>query len=167
MNEDMSSILENLSDMLSKNEIPENLRGILNDFIPNNSESTGSLDSASALSSIINAYNNTNFTNEKNKYEVTNKSESSNMNVGDFSVDRTVNDNVNSNSNPMNNIDIATILKIKKIMDSINSHNSSNEANLLRSLKPFLRKNQQDRIEQCIKLLNLANCWKLFNSLNE
>ena len=69
----------------------------------------------------------------------------------------------NSNeSNFSNNIDIETIMKIKSIMETLNNNNDQN-SKLLYSLKPYLRKSRQEKIDQYINLLKLSQITKLFN----
>lgn len=67
----------------------------------------------------------------------------------------------NSSSNNFN-IDIETMLKIKKIMDKMNSNQDNPRTNLLLSLKPYLKPSRKDKIDQYIKLLNMENMLDLF-----
>ena len=64
----------------------------------------------------------------------------------------------NANNNDFSNIDINTILKMQQIMKSINSEQSSSRVNLLRSLKPYLNPNRQDKVEHIFSYLT----WKKF-----
>lgn len=66
----------------------------------------------------------------------------------------------NINSNTSNNtsdssIDPSTLLKISKIMSKMNSNSPQKE--LLLSLKPFLRKSRQDKMENYITILNVIS----------
>lgn len=69
----------------------------------------------------------------------------------------------NSNSSSDFNLDIQTILKIKDIMGKMNQKNMPRN-NLLNSLKPFLRKEKQEKLDEYIKYANLLNLLELFNS---
>ena len=71
----------------------------------------------------------------------------------------------NSNSSDSPEIDIDMIMKMKQIMDSMNSNKDDPRANLLLSLKPYLKKSRQDKVEQYIKLFSLGKAFELFNSL--
>ena len=74
------------------------------------------------------------------------------------------NQNSFSSNNQTNfNLDIETILKIKDIMQQMNQKNAPRN-NLLNSLKPFLRKNKQEKLDEYIKYANLLNLLELFNS---
>ena len=66
----------------------------------------------------------------------------------------------NINNNTSNNtsdssIDPSTLLKISKIMSKMNSNSPQKE--LLLSLKPFLRKSRQDKMENYITILNVIS----------
>ena len=69
----------------------------------------------------------------------------------------------NSNSSSDFNLDIQTILKINDIMGKMNQKNIPRN-NLLNSLKPFLRKEKQEKLDEYIKYANLLNLLELFNS---
>ena len=67
-------------------------------------------------------------------------------------------------SNPnISNFDIDTILKIKKVMDSINQNNDP-RANLLYSLKPYLRESRKSKLDQYVNLLNMTKIVDLMNN---
>ena len=67
--------------------------------------------------------------------------------------------------NTFGNIDFETIMKIKTIMESLNTKNDK-DTNLLYSLKPYLRKSKQDKIDQYINILKFSQVSKLFRSGN-
>lgn len=68
--------------------------------------------------------------------------------------------NQNSNSsNPNNssgfNIDMNTMMKMKNIISSMKQKNDP-RANLLYSLKPYLRDSKKDKLDQYVNLLNMT-----------
>ena len=68
----------------------------------------------------------------------------------------------NNNSDKNNNsIDIETILKIKSIIETLNKKDDS-RANLLNSLKPYLRKEKQDKLDQYINIMKISQVTNLF-----
>ncbi|MFR8146569.1 MAG: hypothetical protein ACLU8Y_06955 [Clostridia bacterium] len=70
-----------------------------------------------------------------------------------------------SNSDDLHsNIDINTILKMKEIMDKINSTHNDKRSNLLLALKPYLRKSRQSKLDQYMKLLNMAPLLEIFKN---
>lgn len=72
------------------------------------------------------------------------------------------NNNTSSETNFSNNIDFETIMKIKTIMETLNNSNDQ-DSKLLYSLKPYLRKSRQAKLDQYINLLKLSQISKLFN----
>lgn len=71
-----------------------------------------------------------------------------------------------SPKNDIPEIDIETLLKLKNIMSQLNSKNDDPRANLLLSLKPYLRSERKDKIDQYIKFLKLGKVFELFKSLD-
>lgn len=74
----------------------------------------------------------------------------------------TSNDSSSSESTSGNNIDITTMLKIKEMIDKINSSHNDKRSNLLLALKPYLRESRQTKLDQYIKLLNMAPLLEMF-----
>lgn len=72
------------------------------------------------------------------------------------------NQNNSDNTDSFNNIDFETIMKLKSIMDNMNNLNNQ-DSRLLHSLKPYLRKSRQERLDQYINILKLSHVSKLFN----
>lgn len=71
----------------------------------------------------------------------------------------------NNNNFDFNNIDINTIMKIKKVMEKFNNQNNP-RSNLLASLKPYLRKEKKEKLDQYSNLMNLANIAELLKNDN-
>ena len=68
----------------------------------------------------------------------------------------------NSDGFNLNNLDFETIIKMKSIMETFN--NSDNQdSKLLYSLKPYLRKSRQVKLDQYINILKISQVSKLFN----
>ncbi len=67
---------------------------------------------------------------------------------------------VNSNSTTPN-IDIDTILKMKSIFEKMNSTDDP-RANLLRSLKPYLKESRKSKVDQYIQLFNMSKVMDIF-----
>lgn len=103
---------------------------------------------SSIMSKITNMMNNT----ASNDYENSKKSENQNNTI-DFN---------SSSSNNNFNIDIETMLKIKKAMDKMNTNQNNPRTNLLLSLKPYLKPSRKDKVDQYIKLLNMENMLEIF-----
>lgn len=82
--------------------------------------------------------------------------------------------NNSNNSNTSNNsgnfdfsqIDMNTILKIKSVMEKLNTSNDP-RANLLYSLKPYLREERKGKIDQYANLLNVAKIADILKDNNK
>lgn len=75
-------------------------------------------------------------------------------------------DEKKENSNSDFNIDINTILKMKQVFDKINNNNNPRN-NLLYSLKPFLREDKKEKLDQYIKISNLLSVLEIMNEDNK
>lgn len=64
-------------------------------------------------------------------------------------------------------LDINTILKIKSIMDNINNQKNDDRANLLLSLKPYLKDSKKEKIDQYVKFLSIARAFESINSTHD
>lgn len=67
-----------------------------------------------------------------------------------------------SSDSIFNGISPSTILKFQRIISSMNK--SDPKKNLLLSLKPFLRKSRQDKLNEYITMLTIANAIEIFGS---
>ena len=74
------------------------------------------------------------------------------------------NQNTNNNINDFNNfnLDANTILKMKSIMDNMNNKNDP-RANLLYSLKPYLRDSKKNKLDQYVNMLNITKIADIMN----
>lgn len=52
----------------------------------------------------------------------------------------------------MPEFDMATMMKIKRIMDSMKTNRDDPRANLLKSLKPYLKESRKEKVDQYIQL---------------
>lgn len=136
MNEDMSDIIKNLSSMLNGKDMPEDIKNIISNFASNN----------------VN-------TNSNNSNDDSNSNSSNNEDISSDSR------NNNSGQNTMPDIDIGMILKMKKIMDSMKNSKDDPRANLLLSLKPYLKDSRQEKVDQYVKLFNMSKVFEVINPL--
>lgn len=137
-NQDMSEVIKNLNNMLKGNNIPDNLKELLNNT--NNSkdnDSTNSSISPEMLSNLVNAF------------------QSSNSNTTEASC---------NNSEKTPDFDIEMLMKMKDIMSKMNSNKNDPRTNLLRSLKPYLNNERQTKVEQYVKLFSVSKIMDVFNS---
>ena len=80
-------------------------------------------------------------------------------------VGNNINEN-NNNSFNFNNIDMNTVLKMKSIIDKMNNSNDP-RSNLLASLKPYLRDNKKQKLDEYANLLNFAKITEILNNDNK
>ena len=102
--------------------------------------------------------NNNNSNNSSNKTE--NNKDLNNSNNSDNNTGN------NNNSFNFNNIDMNTMLKIKSIIDKMNNSNDP-RSNLLASLKPYLRDNKKQKLDEYANLLNFAKIAEILNNDNK
>ena len=96
------------------------------------------------VNNLFNMLNNSNSSNNAN-----NSSDSSNSNSNQ------------SNEDNSNGIDIETIMRMKSIIDKMNVKDDP-RANLLQSLKPYLKESRQSKVDQYIQLMNMSKVMEVF-----
>ena len=136
MSDDMSEMIQKMSEMLKNNEIPDNIKSIMN-----NLASSSNSDNSANQSGEKSASENTSFSNANSSQES------------------------NSNFSDMPNIDLSTMLKMKSIIDSMNQQQNDPRANLLRSLKPYLKPSRKEKVDQYIKLFSMGKVFEMLNPL--
>lgn len=90
---------------------------------------------------------------------------SSMMNNGDNAHKNNGNSIGNNNSGnfDFSNIDMNTIMKMKSVLDKMNSKDDP-RTNLLHSLKPYLRDEKKEKIDQYANLMNVAKIAELLKN---
>ena len=61
--------------------------------------------------------------------------------------------------------DMATIMKMKKIMDSMKSSSDDPRANLLKSLKPYLKESRKEKVDQYIQIFGMGKMFEMLGPL--
>ena len=156
----MSELMKNFSQMMNNQQMPENIKNILGSMSMNNN-GNGNLNNTS----------NKNSTNNKNSNN-NNLGNSSDKNISDncdsFKQNNANNNNFNNNStnNIFEDIDFNTILKFQKVMNSINNDKQNDSrANLLMSLKPYLKESRKSKVDQYIQLMKMGKVFEIINPL--
>ena len=160
---DMSDLMKNFSSIMNVKEIPDNIKEMLNSFTNKSNNSSSNMVDGSSDNTTKNIASNV--SNNANNKEQSNNShfdtqESYHRNSNNSS------DNCAENSSPFDGIDFDTMMKMQKIISSMNSSSNSSGANLLRSLKPYLKPSRQAKIDECIQLLSLEKAFSLMNNSN-
>lgn len=140
MDGDMNDIFQKLNGMLSDEETRSNLKNILGNISSSNnaSEKAESASQSTNTENINNAKDN-------------------------------INDSPNgtNNSNKTNNLDfdLQTFLKLQSVLKNMNNGSNDSRSNLLLSLKPYLRESKKEKLDQYIKMLNLAKIIEVMGPL--
>lgn len=121
----------------------------------------------------MNEYNNNdlydliqNIQSKLNSDQSENQNTNVNQNIDFSSVISNLSGSNNSENNTNNgDFDMNTILKLQKIFSALNRNDP--KKNLLLSLKPFLRKSRQDKINEYITLLSISDALGIFSSRGE
>lgn len=152
-NNDMNDLFANVKKMVDSGNIPDDIKQMMNN-LQNNSNSqnsgggaTSSANSAPDLNNIL----------SKVSPEMLN-------NLGSM-LNSNNQSNQNSSQNGNFNLDMNTIMKMKSIMENMNNKNDP-RANLLYSLKPYLRDGKKDKLDQYVNLLNVSKIADLMNKNN-
>lgn len=160
---DMSDLMKNFSSIMNGKEIPDNIKEMLNSFANKSNNSSSNMADGSSDNTTKNIASNVS-NNANNKEQSSNShfdtQESYHRNSNNSS------DNCAENSSPFDGIDFDTMMKMQKIISSMNSSSNSSGANLLRSLKPYLKPSRQAKVDECIQLLSLEKAFSLMNNSN-
>lgn len=144
MSDKMDDLISNVKKMIDNGNIPDDVKQMMNNLQSTSNSNTNNNDINKILSQVspdmINNLNNV--INNNNK-----SGQSSN------------------NSNNLN-LDMATIMKMKNIMDNLNK-NDDPRANLLHSLKPYLRDSKKNKLDQYVNLLNISKITDIMNNNKE
>lgn len=135
--------LNKLKDMMNKGELNDVISQIPPEMIQSFSSMMQNSNSSNQGSNQSNSQNHNQNTNSQTRQNTSNPSSF------DFS-----------------SIDMNTILKMKSVMEKMNSKNDP-RANLLYSLKPYLREERKDKLDQYANLLNVAKIADLLKNDNK
>ncbi len=61
---------------------------------------------------------------------------------------------------------LGDVENIMKLMEGMKGSQNEPQANFLQALKPFLKKERRDKIDQASKLLSISKALKMFKNLN-
>lgn len=114
-------------------------------------------DNKDALNNLINSIQ------EKMNGNESSQKEENNSSFDLSSILNAFNQNKEENSNNTEpSFDPSLLLKIQKIISSMNNNNPKKD--LLLSLKPFLRKSRQDKMNEYLTILNVISALEAFKN---
>lgn len=142
MSDKMDDLFNNVKKMVDSGNIPDDIKQMMNN-LQNSSNSNNNTD----INNILNQVSPDMLNNLSNMLNNNNSNQSQ------------------KNSNNIN-LDMNTIMKMKNIMDNINKKDDP-RANLLHSLKPYLRDSRKDKVDQYVNLLNISKIADIMNNNKE
>lgn len=150
MSDDLGNKIKQIADILSREDLPDNLKSLLSLLGNSSGKENNTSDSNETLK------NNSNTDSGKPEDRSFEKSQ-------EKSSEKNSDINSGRNSDTESDLNMDMIRKIKKVLDNINVKNDPRVA-LLTSLKPFMNKNRQKKINNCIQMLTMS---KVIRSLDE
>ena len=85
----------------------------------------------------------------------------------DSKKDNNVENNNIDNNSDFKNIDMNTIMKMSSAFSKMNNSKNDPRANLLNSLKPYLRESKKDKLDNYMNLLNMAKIAEIVKENNK
>lgn len=157
MSNNMDDLFANVKKMVDSGNIPDDIKQMMNNLnIPNNT---------STNQSNLNNNANTNFNNTDLNDILNHVSPEMLNNLGNM-LNSSNQSGQESSQNKNFNFDMNTIMKMKSIMENMNNKNDP-RANLLYSLKPYLRDSKKDKLDQYVNLLNVSKIAELMNKKDD
>ena len=147
MANNMDDLLNNVKNMIDSGNIPPEIQQMMNNMKNKNSNA-----SSSENMDINNVLNHISPEMINNLSSMLNSNSSTSQNSN------------NSSQNNLN-LDINTIMKMKSIMENMNNKNDP-RANLLYSLKPYLRDSKKNKVDQYVNMLNISKIADIMNKPN-
>ena len=135
----MNEMFNKAKEMLANNQVPDEFKSIVSNFQKSNSN---------------NNYNpNPKQTNNNQK------------NYNTYSQMNNRQTSSSNSNNSMPDIDMATLMKMQSIMSKMKSSDNDDMSRLLLSLKPYLRDEKKDKIDEYIKLIKMGRLTQVIESL--
>ena len=75
--------------------------------------------------------------------------------------------NINNNNFDLNGIDMNTIMKMSSVIGKMNNSKNDPRANLLNSLKPYLRDSKKGKLDNYMNLLNVTKIAEIMKETNK
>ncbi|MBE7031692.1 MAG: hypothetical protein E7401_01875 [Ruminococcaceae bacterium] len=62
--------------------------------------------------------------------------------------------------------DLGTVMKLQSVMSEMNRRKNDNGPTFLKALKPLLKKERRDKVDQAVKILGVTKALKIFKNLD-
>lgn len=149
MDDNINNLFDNVKKMMDNGNIPPEIQQMMNN-LKNSNPNSNTSQTTNSNNDINNIFN-------QLSPEMINSLNSALGNSHNSSDKNFSNNNQNSF-----NLDANTILKMKSIMEKMNNKNDP-RANLLYSLKPYLRDSKKNKIDQYVNMLNISKIADFMN----
>ena len=168
------NIPSEMQNMMKNSNLSQGFDSIKNSDINSNDHNISSEHNGSHISSNIKSTGNNNSNISNNGYSnhssnsSNNSSSNSNTNNGRYSNSSSSSGSGSGNINNINNgsLDINTMMNIQKMMSMLNSKSDDDLTNLLFALKPYLRNQKKEKIDEYVKLFRMGKMAELWNKMN-
>ena len=151
MSNNMEDLFANVKKMVDSGNIPSDIQQMMNNLQNTSNNNNSAENSSPDLNNILSQVSPEMINNLSSMLNSSQSNQDSNSN------------STNSSGNNNNfNID----MKMKSIMDNMNNKNDP-RANLLYSLKPYLRDSKKDKLDQYVNLLNISKIADVMNKNND
>ena len=156
MSNNMDDLFANVKKMVDSGNIPDDIKQMMNNFqnnsnSPNPQQPAFSANSKPDLNNLLSQVSPEMLNNLGNMLNSNNQPNNQS--------------NQNSSQNGNFKLDMNTIMKMKSIMENMNNKNDP-RANLLYSLKPYLRDSKKEKLDQYVNLLNVSKIADIMNQNN-
>lgn len=147
MNNNTNMDFSNLVNQLKNGNIPKDIKDKI---------------SPEMLSNFANMFNNMNNNDSENSNNDSNMQNDFDESIGSNNSNFSSESEHSSNSNNFN-IDMDMLFKMKNVFDKMNNTKDDPRANLLLSLKPYLKESRKEKVEQYVKLFSMGKIIEVFN----
>lgn len=163
--------MQNIKNMVDNGNISEAISNISPEMIQNfskllsNQQNDNQQQNANQTNN--NPYHN-NQTNNNHNFNNTNQQNNFNNNINHTQSFSSNENTANTNNNfDFSNIDMNTIMKMTSVLGKMNNNQNDPRANLLNSLKPYLRDNKKGKLDNYMNLLNVSKIAEIMKETNK
>lgn len=160
----MEDLLANVKKMVDNGNIPPEVQQMMNNLQNSNNNDNGNNSNNSNNSS--NNVDLNNILNQVSPEMLDNLSSMFQSNNNNTNNSSGSDSSSNSNSSSGFNLDMNTMLKMKNIISSMNQKDDP-RANLLYSLKPYLRDSKKNKLDQYVNMLNMTKIADIMKNDNK
>lgn len=159
--------MQNIKNMVDNGNISEAISNISPEMIQNFSKLLSNQQSSNTQQNNKqennNPYNNNQMNNDFSSHQSNINNNTNNAQYSNHNENTT-----NSNNNfDFSSIDMNTIMKMTSVLGKMNNNQNDPRANLLNSLKPYLRDNKKGKLDNYMNLLNVSKIAEIMKETNK